>query len=295
MHIRAAATLVPLFVKEILITSASSPSSDSSGSEDENKGQDMRLPSTNEDTAMRFLLGAFIWLDILSCASTGSKPFLNLEHGFMLESGGIHLEELMGCENWAMIIILDISRLDNWKRESERSHKLSIAELAKRGAQIEERLKDKSVEIPVQETTPMRILPRNTLRFLRSSTTEITNIFALSALTYLHIVISGAYPELPEVGESVANTISAFKALTDPKLLRNLIWPFCVAGCLASEEQQSAFYDLISAAEIDEQTVGTCREAFKIVEECWRIRKKGARNCDWIFVMNSLGDHVLLA
>jgi hypothetical protein len=292
IHLHPVATLVPILVRVLPITPESS---DSSSSEDEHGGQDMRSLSTEDNAAIKFLLGAFIWLDILSCVSTGSKPFLSLEHGFVLESGGIRLEELVGCENWAAILVFDISVLDNWKRELERSHKLSIAELAKRGALIEERLKEKLAETSIQEPIPMGDFSRKAMRFLRSSTTDITKIFALSALTYLHVVISGSHPELPEIAESVSNTIAAFRALTDPKLLRNLVWPFCITGCLASEGQQSIFHDLVLAAEVDEQTVGTCLEAMKIVEECWRIRKTGSRNCDWVFVMNSLGHHVLLA
>jgi hypothetical protein len=277
MHLRAAATLAPLLVRARITSTASEYLS----SDCENRLQDIRFPPSEDyDAAIRLLLGTFIWFDILSCASTRSKPFLNLDYKLMLGSSGIHLEELMGCQNWAMVLIFDISVLDTWKKDSERGHRLSIAELAKRGAQIEERLNNKLAEISSQQTV------------FRS--TEVTKIFALSALTYLHVVISGAHTELPEITESVSNTMAAFRALTDPKLLRCLVWPFCVTGCLASEGQQGFFRGLVSAAGVNEQTVGTCLVAFKLIEECWRIRKTDSRNCDWVIAMNNLGHHALL-
>ncbi|KAK9326943.1 hypothetical protein V1520DRAFT_376242 [Lipomyces starkeyi] len=96
---------------------------------------------------------------------------------------------------------------------------------------------------------------------------EISKIFTLSANTYLRVVISGAHPELPEITESVSETVLAFKSLKDPRLLRNAIWLFCISGCLALEEQQSFFRDLVTAADIAQWTVGTCFEAFKIIED----------------------------
>ena len=124
--------------------------------------------------------------------------------------------------------------------------------------------------------------------------TEITKIFALSAMTYLHVVVSGAHPELPEIMASISKTVAAFQRLTDKKMLRNLVWPFCISGCLAREEQHGIFRDLISAAEITQSTIGTCLEAFKIMEECWEARKTCSCNYDWVSVMNKRGQYVLL-
>jgi C6 transcription factor Pro1 len=88
----------------------------------------------------------------------------------------------------------------------------------------------------------------------------------------LYGTISGTHPELPEIVGSVSKTVAALQRLTDPRLLRNLVWPFCISRCLALEEQYALFRDLFSVAEITQSTVGMCLEAFKIIEECWKIR-----------------------
>ena len=87
-------------------------------------------------------------------------------------------------------------------------------------------------------------------------------------MTYLYVVISGAYPELPEVRESVSKTIDAFQSLADPTLLPYLVWPFCISECLALNGQYTIFRDLVSIAGVTQSTIGTCFEAFKIMEEC---------------------------
>jgi hypothetical protein len=259
-------------------------------SSQENKRQDERVLHTEDDSAIQFLLGSFISIDIISCASTRSSPFLGLDHRVMLDSTEIHLESLTGCRNWAMTFIFEISLLDKWKKEGEKANKLSITELTRRGANIEERLRERIANTDIS----IRASSSNTSRISASTCTEITEIFALTAITYLHVVISGAYPELPEITESVSKTIASFQRLTDPKLLGSLVWPFCVSGCLALDRQHTIFRELVSAAEITPSTIGTCLEAFKIVEECWEMRKSRSFNCDWVSVMNKWGHYVLL-
>ena len=289
MHLGAAATLVPALVnaRMVLITT------DSASSGHGNKSQDEIILHPEDDSAIRFLLGSFISLDIISCASTRSSPFLELDHKHTLERAGICLEDFTGCRNWAMLFIFEISLLDKWKKEAEKNHKLSIVELTKRGAQIEHRLRERLADIEDEASTGG--CSRNTSGMLSASThIEVTKIFALSALTFLHVVLSGAYPELPEVMESVSKTIDAFQRLKDPKLLRNLVWPFCITGCLALEGQHAIFRELVSAADVTQSTVGAFFEAFKIMEECWEIRETCSCNCDWVSVMNKRGHHVLL-
>jgi len=175
----------------------------------------------------------------------------------------------------------------------ERTRQLSVVELVKRGAKIEERLLQKSWDSEGTNSSKS-----NTLECYSSTSStsqaEITNIFALSARIYLHVVLSGAYPELPEIAESVSKIITAFKNLADPRLVQKLVWPFCIAGCLALDEQQSFFRNLITNAGIAPSSSGTCLQAFRIIEECWEMRRVCSFNCDWVCVMNKLGRNILL-
>lgn len=289
MHLSAAATLVPALadVQMASITPGLTISGNKTRREDE------RILYSENASAIGFLLGSFLFLDIISCASTRSDHLLQLDHKLLLEHAEINLESITRCRNWAIIVIFEISLLDRWKREAEKAQKLSIVELAKCGGQIEERLRERLADIENKPSIGFSS-ENNSRTSLAFTYTEVTKIFAFAAMTYLHVVMSGAYPELPEIIESVSKTIDPFQRLSDKRLLRNLVWPFCISGCLALDGQHDIFRDLVSAAEITQSTTGTCFEALKIVEECWDTRKTHLCNCDWYSVMKKWGYYVLL-
>jgi len=246
-----------------------------------------------DDTGTKVLLGSLISFDIIACASTRSQPCLKLDHKRILDIFSIDLGSLFGCANQVMILILEIALLDNWKKEAEKNRQLSMVELVKRGAKIEERLQQEIKDLESVESLGLSS-EGNSGNTLSASRNEITNIFTLSALTYLNVVISGAQPELPEIVKSVSKTIAAFRCLSEPRLLRNLVWPLCVSGCLALKEHQSFFRNLVSKADVSHATLGTCAQAFKIVEQCWEMRETCSFNCDWVYIMTKLGSDILL-
>lgn len=131
-----------------------------------------------------------------------------------------------------MIFIFEISLLNNWKKEAEKARKLSITELAKRGHEIERRLQKKlaAIDSTLSPWTGTS-LGNASETVLAPTSIEITRIFALTAMTYLHVTVSGTHPELPEIVGSVSKTVAALQRLTDPRLLRNLVWPFCISRC----------------------------------------------------------------
>lgn len=278
IHLRGANALLPSLVQAQM------------GSAAARQGQakehmDRVIP--HPDTSISFLLGFFIHMHIITCASTRSSQFLISDHKVLLETGQINLEDLVGCSNWAMIFIFEIASLDKWKKEEEDAHRLSLIELTKRGRQIEERLMSRLASIENELSKRASVDARLRPDFIKP---EITRIFALSAITYLHVVISGPYPNIPDIKRSVSKMIDALRGLPDPKLLRHVVWPYCISGCLAADEQQKFFRELVSSSRI---THGTCLEALSLMEECWRIRKTESSSHDWASVMERRGQYIL--
>lgn len=251
-----------------------------------NEYQDSAIP--HPDTSISFLLGFFIHIHIVTCASARSSQFLISDHKVLLEIGEINMADLIGCSNWVMTSIFDISSLDRWKKEEEDAHRLSLIELTNRGRQIEECLLSRLACIENDPSARLQADAHLRPEFIK---TEITRIFALSAITYLHVVISGAYPDIPDIKRSVSKTIDALRSLPDPKLLQRVVWPYCISGCLAADEQRNVFRELVSLPRI---THGTCLEALSLMEECWRLRKTGSSSHDWASVMEKRGQHILL-
>lgn len=348
IHLGGANALLPSLVQAHMGWSASSTSVAAAAAQalrkdslhltkDQQHQQESKPP--NRDTSISFLLGFFIHMHILTCASTRSSQYLNPDHKLLLETGEINLEDLVGCSNWAMIFIYEISALDKWKKGEEAAHRLSLIELTKRGREIEERLlsriasienhcsflssASKAANISAPADPHHMIGPGPGAGVARHHDNmclikmQITRIFALSEITYLHVVISGAYPDIPDIKRSVSKTLSALQELhrSDPKLLQHVVWPYCISGCLAADDgQQKVFRELVANTRV---TYGTCFEALTVMEECWRARRKGSKNgggggasgigngivtgtgttgecLDWAGVMERRGQFVLL-
>lgn len=244
-------------------------------------------PDVNE-IANDFLVGVFLWFDIIATASTRSRPFLYNNFEYL---GNIELDKVMGCENWVIILIAQISNLEIWKRDMQKTGRLSIIELSTRGSEIAKLLNN--------GLASQTICSANSA-FAKSPgqySPVITRIFAYAAITYLHTVVSGSYPELVETKASVSMTMTALGSLPAPHLLQDLVWPFCVTGCMASRDYEPFLSDLVMAAGEDAKCPGNYWKAFEVIKECWRLREIGGddeKGVDWVSAMDSLGFQVLL-
>ncbi|KFY10704.1 hypothetical protein V491_07511 [Pseudogymnoascus sp. VKM F-3775] len=255
--------------------------------------------SPQYQSALFFFAGVVGWYDILSCSTTGAPPFSNCEC-INASLGYIFLDKIMGCENWAMLLIMDLAFLDNWKQDLQISNQLNMRELVTRAAHIERRLED-----GIRQTSSRLSQLTNHSRpsILDTGMQEpthlillITRIFACSALVYLGVVVSGAYPETTEIRENVSRTIEAFRALPEIAIVNNLTWAYCIAGCMAIDGEQTFFRDLAASRDGDAPTFGNFSKSLDIMEECWRLRREEKRHqpVDWRTAMNSLGISVLL-
>ncbi|KAJ5257139.1 hypothetical protein N7478_013243 [Penicillium angulare] len=255
------------------------------------------------ECAFKFVIGSFIAFDIISSVSTRSSLILNINHLQVLETFEISLESHTGCRDSVMALILEISLLEKWKKEAQSANKLSFVDLVKRGDGIQGRLRQELAAIEIQTHSWGVGLGGSSLATSSAIATpntptpthpEISKVFILSAITYLHVVVSGPYPEVPEIAESISETVHAFNSLKDPQLLRSLVWPFCISGCLALETHYGFFRGLVSRAGITQHATGVCFEALQIMEECWKTRVTSPEGCDWATAMQQRGCYVFL-
>lgn len=82
--------------------------------------------------AWRFLVCNLLWFDLLACASTGAPP--RLPYREWLDSKGMDISCVMGCQNWAMIAIGDAAAL------RAKADTLDVKELRSRAKAITARL-----------------------------------------------------------------------------------------------------------------------------------------------------------
>jgi C6 transcription factor Pro1 len=242
------------------------------------------------------MIEAFLWFDVLASSSNRDRqPLLGQYHEKLLGNDAINCASISGCQNWAVLQMSRVSRLASWKRDSENSGLLSIMDLTKRAMTIEEDIKKglKALSNNALETSPSSPEQREL-----SNVTCITKVFALSIVTYLHVVISGAHPELQEIKECVSRTIEDLNqvALKRPQLLKSLIWPICVNGCLATEAQESVVKSVVkSLTESRPHIVGSNLTVSRVIEECWKLRKSEAQGSwDWRTTAGKINQRVLL-
>lgn len=295
VHLQAAGTLLSVIGTD-LRTSFSSPASTSSAEENPEQqvseaGKASQLLPLNEIAGLDFFMTAYMWGDIFRCASIGTNSFDNGSFYYLnyLEEDRVRLDHIMGCQNWAMIAIKKISGLETWKNEMQNSRSLSIPTLSRKAAEI---------ETQIQHGLKTIINVQTTLNEYEQECNYVTQLYALSALTYLSVVVSGNSHFLIEVRSSVAQTLMALKALP-PHLLIRVSWAYCVAGCLADESEKEDFRQLLFNAQAAGHLLGTLWNGLEIIEEFWRLREdvqftQTAEKSAWALAMDSLGAKILL-
>ena len=257
----------------------------------------MSSPLEDGVIAHRFLTTTFIHFDIISSASTGLDHVFQEDHERMIAELQINLDETIGCENWAMMSIMKISTLRNWKREYSASGRLSLKELVDRADVIEKyinaQLEDYVINKDLVEAEDSQCSPPILNDRQGKVRRVVTAIFGYSALTYLHTTVSGAHANLPEIQQSVDNTIEAFKSLPNPQLLRSLAWPLCVTGCM-SLEHHSFFEELFKDPLPKSQAYINSWRIMDVIRECWKQREETGNPSDWMTAMDSLGYQIIL-
>lgn len=247
-------------------------------------------------SALYFFVGIIIWYETLSCATTGLKPLVETSCRDSNAPPPVQLEKIMGCENWAVFQIMDIANLSHWKTVEEANGTLSMRELVRRGAEIEQILEEGLAKNSLDSTAFEQLSPSSRCK-PNQNIPEVTRIFASAALVYLHVIVSGPYPEIPEVRQSVLRTAAAIESLSNKDLIGNLTWPVCVAGCMAARDQESFFRNVISDAGADVSPFGNPSKALMVMEECWRMRRGltgRLEGVEWLKATKSLGFDVLL-
>lgn len=241
-------------------------------------------------SAFCFFASAVSWYGIVSCATLGPSSFRVGCHEIAEEY--VHFDKVMGCENWAMLAIKDIVALDYWKNKLKASGRLSMRELVSRGNQIEARLTQGLVlgsDMLTAGKSP------DFLKADQGGNATVTKIYCCAALVYLHVVMSGAFPDLLDIRQNVATAIEAFQALPDPELVNSLIWPLCITACLAGEEYYEVFRALSQIGSPRDSNFGALKTR-TIFEECWRLRELDPESgkVDWRTAVDSLNFHILL-
>ncbi|KAH9856614.1 fungal-specific transcription factor domain-containing protein [Lenzites betulinus] len=257
----------------------------------------------------RFIIKTTMWFDVLASVTTQTVPrFLETYRALFGGQGAyigdpaasapeISMLPVMGCENKIVLAIAEISNLAYWKECQLRRGTLSIPELVRRGADLEERLLAPSSPPPLQNgPTADEIQQRRRLT---------NDIFRASALVYLHTVLSGDYPMCPEIAAAVTETIDALGRIpmdapsVHRSVVRSVVFGICISGCLSDDVRQRTFLLQMLKHQQDRESVGNVGAVQQLMEEVWRCRDPEReygryKPVDWRKVMRQINNELLL-
>jgi len=116
----------------------------------------------------------------------------------------------------------------------------------------------------------------------------VTSAFRAAAHVYLETTVSGCNPYAPNVVRATDAAIAALGQIPPSDADRNLIWPLCVVGCMASRPVDQEYMAARFAALEGRDKLGNGAQAEYLVHLVWAIRNSSNANVDWIDAMGDL-------
>jgi hypothetical protein len=270
--------------------------------------ESVQVPSA-EQAAFCFSSALLIFDDIIASTVLQEEPRLYEYHRCLLGNidghPSIDLEAVVGCQNWALLQIGQIAVLDAWKQRCKREGNLDVMELVHRATAIKDsldvhlmRLQHDPIVVSQQVNSLLDVLSADSSQQSARPTNQssiATRIWAHAAHLYLFVVVSGWQPANTDVRYHISRILDLLMNQISPlPLLRTVVWPFCVAGCLTESAQEVLFRGLVEAIQ-PPSVFGTLRKALEIMEHVWASRNAGdALNRDLAACFRSQGDLVLL-
>lgn len=263
----------------------------------------IKMPST-EQAAFSFSTSLLLFDDVIASTVLQRRPRLHAYHKGLLQDVDktgkplIDLQAVIGCQNWVIVQIGEIAALDEWKQEARDAGRLSMMELVARAMRIKETLESHLQQLE-REPVHSHQVSKPILDLLKireepgASINAVTSIWANAALAYLFTVVSGWQPANAEVQHYVGRVIGMIsRDLASPDLIRAVVWPFCVAGCLAGKQYETQLRSMVSSLQ-PQMVFGTARKALQIMENAWSDREF-LRDMDLAACFKSHGEMVLL-
>ncbi|XEU97403.1 hypothetical protein FSHL1_002689 [Fusarium sambucinum] len=230
--------------------------------------------------AMAFHIPVLLWMDLLACVATRKKAILPYNE-WLGPSCNFQLAHIMGCHNSVMKSIGDLAALSHCKLNSLLTDSFDAEEFEKTRQNIEDELEN------AIESTPMALiefrglspcflatLASNQAKSLQPSVQDcVTRIFAAAALVQLDAVSAEVSKDITStrMRRAVSRVILEIKMANEMVSPRQLSWPICVAGCMADQDQQPFFEELVDGV-LSKGTgmIGNCGIVRDILRTSWK-------------------------
>ncbi|OAG07855.1 uncharacterized protein CC84DRAFT_521825 [Paraphaeosphaeria sporulosa] len=256
----------------------------------------------SDQAAFRFYSALLIVDDTVAGICTGEAPELLHYHAQLLtsdrsaeEKPPLSLEEFVGCENWVILQMGEIAALDAWKKAAKKAGRLDMMELVARASAIQRALLENLARLDAAVDTSQsgwlglfRVYNDQLPPMPGGCAVFVTRVWAHAALLYLAVSVSGWQPGSVAIRENVTRILGLLERMSAPELLRTVVWPYCIVGCLC-EPVEEVRVRAMAEALAPHRLFGTARKALEIMENVWKRRDELTVETDFATCIRSLG------
>lgn len=231
--------------------------------------------------AQKFIVSTFVWLDILS-ATLFWDDEISRDHTALLaqfQANDTSYISPLGCKGWVVAVIHQANQLRRWRDLMISQGSLSNILLVSRASQLQNYIDSQLGNAPSESCDESYIA---------------TYIYAQAAAIYVHVLVSGSHPDIPEIRYTVERCVPAIEKAAQLRTTPWLAWALCVIGCMAAKDLRATFETTMQR--FDQHpgaTLGYTR-ALATMRECWRLRDANTYPVHWASAMQSLGNVYLL-
>ncbi len=215
----------------------------------------------------RFLSGVVLWLDIISSVTSGKTPrLLPVYDSPTLVRTKPNLQDIMGCENWAIFQMGQITALHEYKMHELYSHGFTTTEFTTRADAINQELLRGMANSHLGTMSEIKKDPVWSQKI-------ITVVFALSAFIYLHLVVHGFRIEQEDLSNRISEAMILLQTEPGRTYRHALVCPLYIIGCAARNENEKDFFRRVfSTAPVLHPSLEHRTKILPLIEETWRRR-----------------------
>ena len=223
--------------------------------------------------SLKFISGTIIWLDIISCVTSGHTPQLMPFHTALLApQPQISLEAIMGCRNWVMLQMSRISALHELKTKAMQQQHSGCTEIERIHTDISQDIHCGLARLALEGFNLSEHTAAATSDSTSDSATTVTHIFAFMATIYLHLVMEG-FHNLQVLETNMAEAIELIRSRLPPQLLPALVLPLFVIGSVAGPGDEQFFQDVFSSPMLLNPVLKSRATILPVLEDIWSKRR----------------------
>jgi hypothetical protein len=256
----------------------------------------------SDQAAFRFYTALLLVDDIVAGICIGEAPELLQYHAPLLTNGRsadekatLRLEDFVGCENWVILQMGEIAALDAWKKSYKKAGKLDMMELVARASTIQRTLLENLARLDAVVDTSQsnwlglfRVYNNQLPPMPGGCTVFVTRVWAHAALLYLAVSVSGWQPGSAGIRENVTGILALLERMPTPELLRTVVWPYCIMGCLCEPGEEFRLRAMVDAL-VPHRLFGPSHKALEIMKNVWQRRNELTVDTDFSWCVGSLG------